>query len=213
MGPVKDRGSDGDINYPGVMYEMRITDAVSNVPMHVEQGMWLLMSPNPNTPQGVVRQSLIPHGDALVAIGTFSNHTCGTNGGPGNCPVIPFLNPVPTNMGNVFQGYFGTPPYCYNMSVDPNSNLRNALQASASVLSYVQIDVSTLNGGGIQNIPFVQKYANATSFNSTYFIETMSDGTMQLQYTQSSNITFLNSFGQPGLIVWPHIQVNTLVKQ
>lgn len=38
----------------------------------------------------------------------------------------------------------------------------------------------------------------------------------QLQYSQQTNIDFLKKFGQSDptdLIMWPHVNINTLVKQ
>jgi hypothetical protein len=36
---------------------------------------------------------------------------------------------------------------------------------------------------------------------------------LQLPYTQQTNFNFLPRFGEPGLIMWPHININALVKQ
>lgn len=50
-----------------------------------------------------------------------------------------------------------------------------------------------------------------------FWIETVDNGQggsfMQLQYTQQVDLNFLPRFGEPGLITWPHITVNTMVKQ
>ncbi len=86
------------------------------------------------------------------------------------------------------------------------------------ILQTVTLDVSTANDGGIVNIPFVVKHANATAFQGTFWIEKVqsSAGNVfeQLQYVQQTNIEFLPRFDDPNkLIMWPHININTLVKQ
>jgi hypothetical protein len=64
--------------------------------------------------------------------------------------------------------------------------------------------------GGIVNLPFDIKNANATKLDAIFWIETVQqpDGNtfMQLQYTQTVILNFLD-------IDWPHISVATLTKQ
>jgi len=63
--------------------------------------------------------------------------------------------------------------------------------------------------GGISNIPFVIKNANANSFTAIFWIETVKnkDGSqfLQLQYSQTLILNF-------GGLNWPHISVATLIK-
>jgi hypothetical protein len=63
--------------------------------------------------------------------------------------------------------------------------------------------------GGINNIPFVSKNANADSFAAIFWIETVKnkDGSkiLQLQYSQTLILNF-------GGLNWPHISVATLIK-
>jgi hypothetical protein len=77
---------------------------------------------------------------------------------------------------------------------------------------------TTAPGGGILNIPFVDANARATDFSCTYWIETIqppdgSDPVQQLQYMQQTNIEFIEDPKSKSLIVWPHVNVNTLRKQ
>ena len=64
--------------------------------------------------------------------------------------------------------------------------------------------------GGINNIPFVNTNAKATTMSSIFWIEKVLDSTgnvfMQLQYTQTVILDFIG-------IKWPHISVATLIKQ
>jgi hypothetical protein len=92
--------------------------------------------------------------------------------------------------------------------------------AGLDIVQTITLSVSTQDGGGIVNIPFVDKNANATQFTCQYWIETVKDPStgedvQQLQYSQQTNIEFLPAFGgSPGqLIMWPHVNVNTLRKQ
>ena len=82
------------------------------------------------------------------------------------------------------------------------------------------MDISfSLATGGIKNIPFIVKQANAVSMNSTFWIqeleETDENGLpkLRLQYLQ---IVILDFFprrdGLPGVISWPHVSINTLDK-
>jgi hypothetical protein len=95
--------------------------------------------------------------------------------------------------------------------------------AGLKVVKTTTLSVSTDNGGGILNIPFVDANANATRFACDYWIETIEstppgggspERVQQLQYSQQTNIEFLPQFGNPDqLIMWPHVNVNTLRKQ
>ncbi|HEU5002699.1 MAG TPA: heme-binding protein [Actinomycetota bacterium] len=208
--PVPDRGGPkGDIFLTGLHYSMRITDAETNSPLHLENGMWLLLDGRGT----VARQASIPHGDVLLAIGGSS-----TAAGP---PSIPVLNAIPEPGPDVQLGYtdpYGKPPTGFATD-DANATLRTTVEGQ-TVVSTTTLSVSTANeGGGVLNIPFVQANANATKFACTYWIETVRDATgqefAQLQYSQQTDIDFLPTFGGPpgSLIMWPHVNVNTLVKQ
>jgi hypothetical protein len=210
--PVPNRGGPvPDLFIAGLLYQMRITDIQTNEPLHLENGMWLNLGETQEQP--IVRQASIPHGDVLLALGTSS-----TASGP---PDIPSTSAIPDAGPSMPLGY--TDPYL--RPVDgfhpgtPNMVLQEAI-AGQDVVQTITLDVSTQNGGGIVNIPYVDQHANATQFTCTYWIETIKDAStgdevQQLQYSQQTNIEFLQSFGGPPgqLIMWPHVNVNTLRKQ
>jgi hypothetical protein len=86
-----------------------------------------------------------------------------------------------------------------------------------NIVSTIVLQISTSattelpnGGGGVLNIPFLQKNANATRLDATFWIETVERDDhsrfMQLQYTQTVILNFLD-------IDWPHISVGTLIKQ
>jgi len=226
--PVPNRGGPaGEMFITGLMYDMRITDLVTNEPLHLETGMWLNLadvqggSP-PDRP--IVRSASIPHGDSVLALGT-STETAGP-------PDIPLTSAVPEAGPEPPFGYADAwqvqiPSPCdanvkFNPA-QPNQVLADAI-AELKVVKTTTLSVSTDGRGGILSIPFVAANANATRFACDYWIETIQgtatndggspDHVQQLQYSQQTNIEFLPQFGNPDqLIMWPHVNVNTLRKQ
>ena len=57
------------------------------------------------------------------------------------------------------------------------------------------------------NIVFEQKKANVTAFSTTFWLETLSDGSLQLQYSQTIEMTLMQDN-----VVFVHIDANTLKK-
>jgi hypothetical protein len=224
--PVPNRGGPaGEMLITGLMYDMRIADLVSNEPLHLETGMWLNLADvqGGSAPdQPIVRSASIPHGDSVLALGTSAETP-----GP---PDIPLPSAVPDAGPQTPDGYIDAwgPPIPSPCSPagefhpsTPNKVLQEAI-AGLDIVNTTTLSVSTAGDGGILNIPFVDQNANATSFSCDYWIETVQDTTkkgppqlvQQLQYSQQTNIEFLPQFGNPGqLIMWPHVNVNTLRKQ
>jgi hypothetical protein len=209
--PVPNRGGPaGDMFINGVMYDIRITDAVTKEPLHLENGMWLYMGEGQEP--AVARLASIPHGDAFVAVGDAT-----TVEGP---PTIVDRSALPVSGPETPFGY--TDPYLSLGSGFDPSNFNSTLQATIKDQNIVQtttLSVATENGGGISNIPFVDRNATATAFFCDFWIETVQAANgqrfQQLQYSQQTNIQFMPTFGgAPGsLIMWPHTNVATLVKQ
>jgi len=210
--PVPDRGGPaGDLFLTGLLYETRISDLETNEPLHLENGMWLYLGDTQE--QSIARTASIPHGDAFMALGGATTFA--------GAPVIPTISGLPPDTGpDTLPGY--TDPW--DAPVDgfhpatPNLVLQEAV-AGQTIVETIELSVSTEDGGGIVNIPFVSSNANATAFACTYWIETVEDPAtgdqiQQLQYSQQTNIEFLPQFGNPDqLIMWPHVNVNTLLKQ
>ena len=207
--PVPDRGYPDDMFLTGVQYEMRITDAETNQPLHLETGMWLYM---PGQPMTIARSATVPHGDSLLALGNSTTM--------GSAPKIPNLGVIPKVQGKkegYTDPYLRLPPPIPFVAANVNQLLQDAI-AKQTITETVQLDISTANGGGILNIPFINTNANATAFACTYWIETVSDATgdtyQQLQYSQQTNLEFIKQFDGSGqLIMWPHVNMNTLLKQ
>jgi hypothetical protein len=209
--PVPDRGGPaGDLFFSGLLYDIRISDLETNEPLHLENGMWLNLGDSQAQP--IVRQGSIPHGDAFLALGSAN-----TVSGP---PDITPISGLPTSGPDTPLGYTDV----YERSVDgfdPASPLTVLIDAikQHDIVETITLTVSTENGGGITNIPFVTANANATRFESTFWLETVVDKTtgekvQQLQYSQQVDLEFIKQFGNPdALIVWPHVTVNTMRKQ
>jgi hypothetical protein len=225
---VPDRGASEILNINGLEYSLKVSDLVTNEPLHLENGMWLY-APDPQDPNAptIVRQAAIPHGNSVLALGNSQQFD-----GP---PTIAELNTLPVGSPDPPRlGYTdvylhpelpqvpGLPPFS---TADANAVLRTAIEGQ-DILNTLTISVSTQppsGGGGIVNIPFIQKNANATTFEAIFWIETVKNDATgetfdQLQYSQQTNLEFIKcgsgcSPDGSGLIVWPHVNVNTLVKQ
>ncbi len=214
-GNVPNRGSTGqkDINIFGFTYLQRISDRLSNGALHVEPGLWLHVPATsvPAQPETVVRQGSIPHGTSVLAQGAVVKplktppHFHAVDSTPFNAkgPITGPAYLAPFDQATLPPG-FG-PPFLKN----PNLALEAAI-VGQNIVSTEVLSVSTKGGGGLVNIPFLVANANAMQLDAIFWIETVEqpDGTqfMQLQYTQTVILSFLN-------ISWPHISVATLVKQ
>lgn len=219
--PVPNR-SDGSVpteQVGALEYQLRIVDVYSNETLHAENGMWLYLG-SEDSPATIARQAAIPHGDSVLALGDYKNIE-----GP---PTIPDINVLPQNVpANIPLGY--TDPYgeLPKEFKNPNHSLQEVINNlnDQKIIKTLTLDVSTdplhQLQGGILNIPFISRYAKTTAFKCTYWIETVQDirggkTFQQLQYSQQTNINFLKG-DKPnvddGLIMWPHVNVNTLIKQ
>ncbi|MGN6275613.1 MAG: heme-binding protein [Solirubrobacterales bacterium] len=208
--PVPNRGGAApDLFIAGLLYQMRIADKETNEPLHLENGMWLNLGESQEKP--IVRQASIPHGDVFLALG--ESYTTG------GAPEIPSFSALPEPGPDAPFGYTEKYPRTEENFApsDPNKVLREAIEG-LEIVNTTSLSVSTEDGGGIVNIPFVEQHAKTSQFACTYWLETIKDPktgdeVQQLQYSQQSNIEFIPKFGEPGLIMWPHVNVNTLRKQ
>jgi len=201
-----------DIALSGLTYFQRVSDAYSNIALHVETGMWINVPETefPNQTASIVRMASIPHGNSLMAQSTF---LLSVPGGPRIAAVnsTPVAEPGGPEFGAPYLRAFQSVESCFNVDVvnNPNLLLEQAI-ANQTILNTVVIVISTQPNGGILNIPFVTTNADTTSLNAIFWIETVQnpDGStfQQLQYTQTINLNFLG-------VVWPHITVSTLVLQ
>ena len=222
--PVPNRGGAKQQFITGLLYELTVTDLkYPNGILHVENGMWLNMADIQVQPEGpvtevqlaspqftIARQASIPHGDVVIAIGSSSAST--------GAPVFPVLNAIPQDIGQQGFGYLeGYPQDAFPGLNTSNMNLSLAGDiAGQNIGNVTRLMVDTGNdGGSISNIPFVEKHVNPSRFFGTYWIEqviTDNLNFMQLQYSQITELNFLSKNNEPGVIMWPHANVNTLRK-
>jgi hypothetical protein len=223
--PVPNRGGAKQQFITGLLYELVINDLqYPNGVLHIENGMWLNMADIEAQPDGpvtnairteqytIVRQSSIPHGDVVVALGGSVQST--------GAPTFPVLNAIPSDIGTRPDGY--TDVYLNNSFHLETSNMNTKLAeaiAGQQIGKVTALIVDTGNlGGNISNIPFVERHVFPSRFSSTFWIEevlTDSLNFMQLQYSQQTDLNFLlKDPNNPadGVIMWPHASVNTLRK-
>jgi hypothetical protein len=184
----------------------------------------------------VARLGTIPHGDSVLALGTAKTLATPSV----NDLRIPKMSglPVGTPLGHTVEENVMLPegdpkknPYVAPYSHfhhHPFKNLFEPVNATKLLVDAIQNETilettvldldTTIEQGGILNIPFVIDEANATDMRSIFWIhkvkgETEDKPRWLLQYAQ---FVFLDFFprgdGSPGLVRWPHISINTMEK-
>ncbi len=219
----------------GVTYLQQVTDCADNNGIHIEPGLWVHVPPTAeNTADTYVRHATIPHGDALLAQSTFAKLI---PGGPDIQPVnsfpfaqsdpIPPINGSPANpKGSPYIDPYLKDPLpgeCLPHGLVPATTIKDpteVLRAANKGLNFKETVVLVISTtpppppadpvGGILNIPFVVKNANAVQMDAIFWIETVKHPSgkeyLQLQYVQRVILDFLG-------IHWPHFSVATLIKE
>jgi hypothetical protein len=204
--------------------------ATSNTPdtpkgpatIHHEPGLFLHLLSETDGGPDIARLATIPHGDAVLALGSgitikgppdfdrvgdFSPLPIGVDADVDNNP---YLAPYKQFRANPFQGLFDP--------TNPLALLKGAAQKlNIKTTTILTLDTALLTGG-ISNIPFVVKQANATSMRAIFWVEELenpdTEGRPQfiLQYAQRVLLEFFPAGGSSsvGLIKWPHISINTM---
>lgn len=223
--PVMNRGSlQDDIALYGVTYLHRVVDANTGGALHIEPGVWLNVPPTTEPAAGasIVRLSTIPHGNSVCAVGFVQDVV------PDGMPEIPAANTVPFPVGgevpapgtkNPFVQYDLSTPTKFRTSPvpaaitqaiidDPNQAVRDAL-IGHTLTHITRLIVSTTAAGGICNMPFITRNANAVSLESVFAIEQvqgpLDTDFLQLQYSQTALLNFRG-------MSFPHVTVGTLIK-
>jgi hypothetical protein len=214
--------------------------ADSPVAIHREPGVFLhlanLPGPHSNPFQpgpDLGRLASIPHGDVVLAMG-FNGSGKPTSGPPNlnTSAITEAFDPLPIGLADnsLSQAYLS--PYAFFNKTpfktvfnptDPLGVLRGAIQQKIQGATIVEtttftVDSQTSSGsGGILNIPFVVNQANSTRITATFWIQkvqTAAATRFVLQYAQRVLLEFSQrGDGKPGLVQWPHISVNTLIRQ
>ncbi len=201
-----------DINLHGLTYLQQVSDANTHSGIHIEPGIWIRVPASniPKQEETYVRLATIPHGDSLVAQSSFAQNV------PGGPKIDETESSLPIGIPHEAQQdynqpyFFTAPPAGAQKSwiINPNLALTAAIQ-NQKIIKTTVLQISTDPAGGIVNIPFVVKNANAVKMTAIFWIETVEQANgstfQQLQYTQNVTLDFLG-------IQWPHISVATLVK-
>jgi hypothetical protein len=222
------------LDYEQVVHQVAVVDqppsTVTGAPgaaIHHEPGLFLNMLNRIPDGFDIARLATIPHGDAVLALGK-SLHVAGppqikaVDGLPVgvNQDLVnnPYLAPYKHFHDNPFKGNVAFPGFPGFDPTAPHLLLQLA-NNGLTITRTTVLDLDTSNAtGGIKNIPFVVKQADAASLKSTFWINELApdgdgDVELQLQYLQIVMLDFFpRRDGLPGRIQWPHVSINTLTK-
>ena len=195
--------------------------------IHHEPGLFLQVLNHVPTTGGdelhVARLGTVPHGDSVLAMGTVNITE--------EPPVIRDLNALPIGVSQDLASpylspyqHFETHPFFGTVNPDQvegfpgffSSNANAILQFAKfnNVKQTTKLHFNTKFGtGGIVNIPFIVKEANATEMEATFWIMELEDGRFFMQYSQTVMLDFFDRPDGKGKIKWPHVSINTLVKE
>ncbi len=186
--------------------------------IHEEPGLWLHMTNETTADLDIARLGSVPHGDALLGLGTSKSY-------PG-APKIPDISGLPIGVNDDLSNPYLAPYEHFHRNlfqnvfdpVHPNLLLRDANQ-NVDIVKTTELTVDTaIESAGIRNIPFIVKQADATEMKFSFYIQELAqkdkagDPILRLQYSQLVFLDFFDSPEGAGRIRWPHVSINTLVR-
>ena len=197
------------------------------LPIHHEPGLWLHMINEQTDQLDIARLATVPHGDSLLALGKSR-----IEDDPPNIPenvnalpigvepdmnTNPYLAPYKHFVDDPFKGEEGD-DFPGFVPTDVTGLLRLANSAERSIQRTTTLEVDTaIPTGGVVNIPFITRQANAVSMKSVFWIQELAGANegdspaLRLQYLQVVMLEFFERRdGKPGLIQWPHVSINTM---
>lgn len=231
------------LDYEQVIQQIKVVDRPESdvrgdegAAIHHEPGLFLNMLNETTDDLDIARLATIPHGDALTALGTSSEvdglaRITPASGLP--LGISQDLAPPPQGRPDYLEPYrfFRDNPFKGTLEdveafpgfdpVRPHAllDLANRGIADRVIKTTVLEFDSTLSTGGIRNIPFVVRQADATTMKSTFWIQEVEpegggEPTLRMQYLQVVMLDFFDRFdGAAGRIAWPHVSINTLTKE
>jgi hypothetical protein len=241
-GDIPNRGDvEKTADLHAVHYLQTVADCADDSFIHKEPGLWVHVPPTAeNQSDTYVRQAVIPHGDSLLAESSlFTTVSGGPDIQPVNSLPFPITDPIPP-LNDVTHATVTNPQYlapylnpnslfptdCLPPGLDPAATVKDpteVLRARIKGQTFKSTDVIVISTavkekdgtitGGVVNIPFVIKNANAVRMDAIFWIERVSRPQfdirqgefLQLQYVQRVILDFEN-------LHWPHVSVATLVK-
>lgn len=170
--------------------------------IHHEPGLFLHMANKATATLDIARLGTIPHGDAVMALGSWAEDDSGTPprfpsfnalpvGGPAT-PTAADLKQGPQGPGGLFSPYFnpyaqfeqnpfhgtvpaGTPGFPGFFPSETTLLLKEALNG-LRIKKTTTLDFNTqFETSGIVNIPFIVNQANATAMHSIFWIHELND--------------------------------------
>jgi hypothetical protein len=222
------------LDYEQVVKQVAVVDepasTVTGVPgaaIHHEPGLFLNMLNRIPDGFDIARLATIPHGDAVLALGKSAHVT-------GLAPIKPvdglpvgvthdlvnnpYLAPYKHFHDHPFKGTVGAAAFPGFDPTAPHLLLQLA-NTGVNVTKTTVLDLDTSNPtGGITNVPFVEKQADAATMRSTFWIQELAPDAggnveLRMQYLQIVMLDFFpRRDGLPGRISWPHVSINTLSK-
>lgn len=176
--------------------------------IHAETGLFLFL-PGKEGGFDIARLSTIPHGNSVLAMGNSSEIQNPPNTFTPTISAIPFPNPGLMGYSEEYTLQTDFPTF---NAANPNASLAADI-ATKTISSMTTLDFSTKRGtGGILNIPFIQKNIDTTRMDSTFWIETMEDGSELLQYSQNIFLDFPPTNSKT-MVTWPHVTVNSMTRK
>ena len=177
--------------------------------IHHEPGLFLRMKNETTEEFNIARLGTIPHGNSLLALGKSTGWTKGA-------PTIPAVDGHPIgNRASAWQDRYDRG--LFRRLFNPGSPADLLKGALAGVQRHFALDFDSEHlSGGVVNIPFIERQADTTSMNSTFWIEEVEvngETRLQLQYLQVVILEFgPRNDGLPGPVHWPHVSINTMQK-
>jgi hypothetical protein len=201
--------------------------------VHVENGAWLnlltgqkLVGPYPPPPGTeihldhpnqqpsaitIAKQMSVPHGNSILALGSFSPPTPGAPTIPDSGSVLPTpagldTSPYMTELNDPSNYQNPQPGLTHN----PNLPLQQAVELIGPN-SFISWSVSTGNQGQTMNIPFEKRAANVTAYSASYWLLSTDNGSTYPYLAYTQDITML--FYIDGVsYTFPHVTCNVVTK-
>lgn len=205
------------------------------LPIHHEPGFFLHMKEQRIDGIDIARLATIPHGNSATSLGISK-----TFDGP---PVIPSVDGFPVGVVDdiaaaveaasdpagylfpyhqftkePFKGVLEGTQFPGFSVADANALLRAGMPPNVVRTTELHTD-TTLLEGGIVNIPFIERQADAAEMQSTFWIMELDEEGLNgnpklvMAYTQFIFLDFFPRRNDPTqLIRWPHISINMMEK-